>query len=253
MFALGTMLSVAGCLLAWLMFLQSGGKASMAPRLDRGPTSTVEGAVRDVGRPFEVAGRELQLVRYRFPWTYKAQQHIEVHGESFVAPVSMRPGDKVTVEVLDEEPNVSRIRGGIVYVDRSFLQPQFWLGLLAVPGALLLLGWLAGVFQLRQVLVHGDVSIGQVERVAPIPMLLPEMLRVDYTFRDHRAAFRHQRHWVRRHGELGVRLQQQLETGTFEQMPVLHDRRLPQWNRMVVPGDFAPAPIASDLTPRGVG
>ena len=61
---------------------------------------------------------------------------------------------------------------------------------MAVPGGLLLLGWLAGVFQLRHVLVHGDVTVGVVHRIVRVPLVLPEMLRVDYTFRDHRAVTR---------------------------------------------------------------
>ena len=119
--------------------------------------------------------------------------------------------------------------------------------MLAVPGALLLVGWLAGVFQLRQVLVHGDVSIGVVHRVRRLPFVLPEMVRVDYTFRDHHAKTRHNHHWVRVHGELGARLLQQHEAGRYEEMPVLHDRRLPQWNRMLLSQDFLPPPPALDV------
>jgi hypothetical protein len=252
LFALGAIGVVLGSLLAWLMFLQGGGKASLAPRLDRGPTRSVQGTVHDVGRPFAVGGRELQHVRYRFPWLYAEQQSTTGAGESFLPPGRVQRGDSVEIEVLLQEPNVSRIRGGLVYIDRAFLQPRFWLTLLVAPGALFLLGWLAGLFQLRQVLVHGDVSIGHVERVAPVRFLVPEMLRVDYTFRDHRAAIRHQRHWVRRHGDLGVRLAMLMQNDGHEDMPVLHDRRLPQWNRMVVPADFPPQAQTSKATPHGV-
>ena len=38
----------------------------------------------------------------------------------------------------------------------------------------------------------------------------------------------------------GMRLHKQQHTGWFEPMPVLHDRRLPQWNRMLLPLDFLP-------------
>jgi hypothetical protein len=55
---------------------------------------------------------------------------------------------------------------------------------------------------------------------------------------------RHGHHWVRAHGELGARLTDQAERAAFEEMPVLHDRRLPQWSRMLLPQDFLPQPDA---------
>jgi hypothetical protein len=113
---------------------------------------------------------------------------------------------------------------------------------MALPGALLLAVWLAGAFQLRQVLRHGDVSIGTVHRVRRVPFLLPEMLSVDYTFRDHHAKTRHNRHWVRAHGKLGSRLLAQMTDSRYEELPVLHDRALPQWNRLLLPADFWPQP-----------
>jgi hypothetical protein len=64
------------------------------------------------------------------------------------------------------------------------------------------------------------------------------MLAVDYTFRDHHATWRHNRHWVRMHGALGSRLRSQLQSGDYEEMPVLHDRTRPRRNRMVLPEDF---------------
>jgi hypothetical protein len=46
----------------------------------------------------------------------------------------------------------------------------------------------------------------------------------------------------------------QLASGQLEAMPVLHDRRLPQWNRMVLPQDFLPAPApASTATATDLG
>jgi len=68
--------------------------------------------------------------------------------------------------------------------------------------------------------------------------LLPEVVAVYYEFRDHHAVMRPGRHWVRAHSILGARLIHQVHTGWFEPMPVLHDRRFPQWSRMVLAGDF---------------
>lgn len=237
LFVAGVTLVVIGSLVAWLMFLQSGGKMSMGPRLQQGPRTRVVGTLRTVHPPRQVDGQLRQDVRYDFPFL-----GANLRGGCFVPAGAWYVGEPVDVDVLDDDPNVSCIPGGILHLDHDWLRARFWITAMAVPGALLLLTWLVGVFQLRHVLVHGDVSSGLVHRVVPIPYVLPEMLRVDYTFRDHRAAVRHNHHWVRAHGELGTRLLQQLQANCYEEMPVLHDRRLPQWNRMLLPADFLPPP-----------
>jgi hypothetical protein len=239
----GGALVVVGSLLAWLMFLQAGGKMSIGPRLDEGPVARVHGTLTRVDPPRRWDGRVWQNVAYRFVHDVDRQQ-VTVYGGCFVPEGAWQAGDTVPIDVLVADPNVSRVAGGVVHGDVDWLRARFWITLMAVPGGLLLLGWLAGVFQLRQVLVHGDVSVGVVHRVQRVPWVLPEMLRVDYTFRDHRACTRHNHHWARAHGELGRRLLVQAENGAFEELPVLHDRRLPQWNRLLLPTDFLPVPPA---------
>ena len=240
---IGGALAVIGGLLAWLMFLQAGGKMSMGPRLDRGPVQRVEATVTRVDPARRWDGRTWQSIAYRF--TYHADgQDLLGYGGCHVPEGPWRIDDVVPVDVLVEDPNVSRVPGGVVHLDQDWLRARFWISAMAVPGGLLLLGWLAGVFQLRQVLVHGDVSPGLVHRVVRVPWVLPEMVRVDYTFRDHHAVTRHNHHWVRAHGALGRRLLQQAATGAFEEMPVLHDRGLTQWNRMLLASDFLPSPPA---------
>lgn len=247
LFAIGGALVVAGSLLAWLMFLQSGGKMSLGPSLDRGPVSRVDGTVTAVSEPRRMEGGSWQEVRYVFRVPV-AGQVSNRDSRCFVPAGTCKVGDPVEVEVLDSNPNVTRIAGGMLHLDREWLRARFWITAMTVPGALVLLGWLAGAFQLRRVLVHGDASIGVVHRVREVPFVLPEMLRVDYTFRDHRAKTRHNHHWVRRHGELGARLLAQMQANRYEEMPVLHDRALPNWNRMLLPADFWPQP-PSDLLP----
>lgn len=239
----GGVLVVIGTLMAWLMFLQSGGKMSLGPSLDAGPVVRVPGVLRTVWpeRTFPDGSRR-QEVRYEF-----RIESSNLRGGCFVPAGDWAVGGACEVEVLADDWNVNRIRGGALHLDRDWLRARFWIAVMTVPGGLLLLGWLAGVFQLRQVLVHGDVSIGVVHRVQRVPNVLPEMLRVDYTFRDHRAATRHNRHWVRAHGALGSRLLAQLTSGRYEEMPVLHDRRFPQWNRMLLPQDFLPPPGPLDF------
>ncbi|MFY9343419.1 MAG: hypothetical protein WAT39_13060 [Planctomycetota bacterium] len=240
--ALGVLLGLVGGLVAWGMFLQSGGKFSLGPSLDRGPTARAVGKVTRVLPPVTIDGRELEDVRYDVTW-----QSMTCPGGSFVPAGRCRVGDEVPIEVLVADPNTNRIVGGILHIDRAWLRARFWLVAFAVPGGLLLLSWLAGAFQLRRVLVHGDVAVGTIHRVQLVPLLLPQMLAVDYTFRDHHATTRHNRHQVRVHGALGARLLRQMTKGHYEDMPVLHDRALPQWNRMVLPDDFLASPQPIEL------
>lgn len=241
--AIGALLSIAGALLAWLMFLQAGGKPGDQRRLENGPTKLVPGRVMAVDH---ADGRARQQVHYRFEWSDQTRQG------SSSAPVGAFLADTdIEVEVLLEEPGINAAKGTLLFVDHAWLTPRFWLGLLAVPGGLVLLGWLAGSFQLRQVLVHGDTTVGRVTAIEVVRGVLPEMLRVRYEFRDHRATLRKGSHWVRVHGELGARLLRQLRSARFESMPVLHDRRLPQWNRLMLPQDFLPQDRGTPLPANG--
>lgn len=250
--AIGSTLCVLGTLVAWLMFLQSGGKFSDTERLDRGPCERVTGTVLEVGKPFPNGGRSWRNVRYEFVWR-TAGHDLHMTGDSFVTGHEPRLGSQVEIEVLPREANVNRIVGSVRMMDRAWLHAQFWFGAVVAPGALLLLGWLAGAFQLRHVLVHGDVSIGYVIAVEPVRFVLPQMLRVDYQFRDHRAIGRRNRHWVRVHGDLGTRLRQPRRGPDIEPLPVLHDRRQPQHSRLLLPADFLPeATTPIELSENGI-
>jgi len=241
LWALGAVPTVIGVLVAWAMFLQSGGKFSLGPTLDRGPVEATTATVRRVSPPITLDGQAREEVGYELLW---GPQRIRLGGSCFMPAGSCRVGDERAAELLLADVNVHRLVGGVLHIDRDWLRARFWLRLLALPGGLLLLAWLTSMLQLRRVLVHGDVSPGLVHRVTEVPHVLPQMLRVDYTFRDHRAITRHNRHWVRRHGQLGARLLEQMASGRYEEMPVLYDRRQPNWNRMLLPQDFLrPAPI----------
>lgn len=231
-------LVVSGLLLAWLMFLQAGGKPSDQARLDHEPLETAAGRVVGVDEEFVRAGRRWQRSHYSF-----AVADGEVVGSSFGAPGAHPVGETVQIEFLRAENNVSRIAGDVLHIHVAWLEPRFWLGLLAMPGAVLLLGWTAGAFRLRHVAVHGDVSVGRIVAVEAIPLVLPQMLRVTYEFRDHRATVRRGRHWVRRRGPLGDRLAvawlaSLRPSARTEPLPVLHDRRSPDQNRLLLPLDF---------------
>ena len=256
--AIGGALVVLGCLIAWGMFLQSGGKMSDSFRLDHDPKGVVDnGHIISVKRAGTWDGRQWDEVRYSFPYTIPSETgpgvSTNLSGRSFVAAGTYAEGSRVQIEVLVDQPDVSRVLGGILAQHREWLWARFWIVTIAVPGVLLLLGSLAGLFQLRQVLVHGDVSVGRVTRVANVRFVLPEMLRVTYEFRDHHAVVRSNSHWVRLHGQLGTRLVRQMHTGWLEPMPVLHDRHRPQWNRMLLPQDFLPQSSHHVLPANGAG
>ena len=241
----GSAMVVLGSLIAWLMFLQSSARLSYGPRLAAGPTTRVTGNVVSVGNVTRFDGNDWQAIGYEFRWPSQ-QQEVTVSELGFAPAGRYRIGDTASIDVLTEDANVSCVVGGVAHMHRSWLYPRFWLGAMVVPGALTLLGWLSGLFQLRQVLVHGDVSVGRVVEVQPVPWILPEMLRVSYEFRDHRATIRRNRHWVRARGALGSRLKRG-EHG--DALPVLHDRRLPQWNRMLLPADFLHTPVEDPQLP----
>jgi hypothetical protein len=241
----GFALAIVGGLVTWMLFLAAGGKASDQRRLDAGPRALARGSVTGADAPVTWDGRQWQYTRYT--WTWNGSERI---GAAFAAAGQYPAGTAVEVEYLADEPRINRIPGTLLHVDVVWLRPETWLGAVVVPGALLLLGWLAGVFQLRHVLVHGDASIATLVEVRRVRGVLPEMLRVRYEFRDHHAVPRRGCHWVRVHSELGERLERQQTSGWFEPMPVLHDRRLPQWSRILLPADFLPA---GDATPAGIG
>ncbi|HEB53279.1 MAG TPA: hypothetical protein ENI87_08505 [bacterium] len=232
----GGAMVVLGNLIAWAMFLQSGAVLDQGPRLRRGPTGSATGEITELLPARHFDGADWCWTHYRFPWR-KDGQTMTLHGMCFVPAGTHALGDGVTVDVLLADDNVHCIRGGKLRQERRWLYARFWLGAMAVPGALILLVWAAGLFQLRRVLVHGDVSVGTVLTVTPVPWILPEMLSVRYEFRDHHARLRKNRHWVRARGALGRRLLQHGRRPD-EALPVLHDRRVPNWNRMLLPEDF---------------
>jgi len=238
--AIAAPMVILGSLIAWAMFLQSGGKFSYGPLLDAGPTRLANGTVSKVFESVQFDGQAWNDVRYQFVY-----DGTPLYGGSFVAAGEYTIDDRVQVEVLEADPNINRIVGGTLHIDRRWLHAQFWIVMLVTPGALILLGWLTGVLQLRQVLAHGDVSVGKVLDVEPVRFLLPETVRVTYEFRDHRARLRKNRHWVRARGALGQRLAEWTKAARREALPVLHDRRMPHWNRMLLPADFL-APTLDD-------
>ena len=239
--AIGGSLVVLGSLFAWLMFLSG----SPDQRLDTGPAAGVTGVVDSCEPPVTIDGVAMERVRYTFTW-----REAKRHGLSFATAGRFTAGERVQVQVLATDDNVNRITGTRMQQERMWLRAPFWLLTMAVPGLLVLIGWLAGFLLLRRVLVHGDATVGRILAIREVGHVLPEMLRVTYEFRDHRATVRQGSHWVRLHGALGARLLRQLRAEKFDSLPVLHDRRVPRWNRLILPADFLEQPAHGALRAR---
>lgn len=239
----GLLALLGGALVAWLMFLQSGGKPSDQERLERGPVTVLRGRVRDLSAH---EGLPRQQADYEFDWNGET-----FGGKASVATGSFAVGQDVEIRVLTEQPTINCVLGGVLFVDRVWLRPAFWLGVLAAPGAGLLVVWLAGFVVLRRVLEHGDATVGRVVGIHEVVLVVPEMLHVTYEFRDHRAVLRVGSHWVRMRGDLGARLLQQQRAGRFESLPVLHDRAVPRWNRLILPVDFLASPAHGAVPANG--
>jgi hypothetical protein len=226
-------MTVYGGLFTWMLFLADGAKPSDNRRLEIGPVETAAGTVTSIEPARLVDGRPHERVHYEFAFADDS-----FAGAAFALEGRYEPDDAVMVELLPREPNINRIVGTRLHVARIWLHPGLWFATMVVPGFLVFLGWLAGVLHLRHVVVHGDVGVATVLQLTRVRWVLPDTLAVRYSFRDHRAVLRHGRHWVRAHGALGQRLANWRGDGALL-MPVLHDRRFPQWSRLAVATDFA--------------
>lgn len=240
--ATGALLVVYGCLWSLMLWFAAGGKPSEQTALDLGPVATTTGRIEAVDAPVEVGDRRLFRLTYRFSWGGTDWPAFK----SFGTTPTFAVGDTVPIELLPGNPAVNRVVGTLLHVDLPILRPQAWLLVTVVPGGLMLLGWLASVFHLRRVIAYGDVGVATVTRIAPVRLVLPAVLRVDYEFKDHRAGLCRGRHWVRAHGALGVRLLRALQGCRIERVPVLHDRRHPEWSRLAQAEDFALAAATPD-------
>ncbi|MCB9876772.1 MAG: hypothetical protein H6835_04130 [Planctomycetes bacterium] len=243
--AVGGAMVVLGLLLSWAMFLQSGAMLGREALLKAGPTTEVVVRVTQVDYPRSFEGRTWDYVHYEFEHLLPgAPAPSRLSGTCFVPTGSLAVGQAANAAVLDADANVHCIDGGVLHMHRPWLYAPFWLANVVIPGGLILLAWLAGVSQLFRVLVHGDVSVATVRDVREVRWVLPPMLSVAYEFRDHRAVQRKNRHWVRVNGVLGRRLLEHLQRHHERplSLPVVHDRRFPQWNRLLLAQDFLPSP-----------
>lgn len=235
-------LAIYGGVWTWMLFLGQSGLARDGRRLDHEASIRLPARIvrvdPDIGRLPDGSAAE----RCVYEFEHRGQR---LQGQSYAAAGRHQPDTQVEIELLPHEPVISRIRGEAVHLLPAWVEPGHYLATVLVPGLLLGLAYLASVFHLRHVLVHGDAGVARVLSVRPVRGLLPEMLSVRFEFRDHRADLRRSRHWVRAHSALGTRLRAVRGDAPL-MVPVLHDRRFPQHCRLVWPDGFLRGPLPVD-------
>ncbi len=223
----GGVLAVAGGLVAWMLLLSRGVLADEAD-LDRGAVrghATVTGVQATDAR---IDGVPAERVTYSFETDDGiaiADQLCWARRDQFAA------GSVQPVEYLATRPEVNRLIGArlCLLTDRAGAVFRW----VCAPGLLLLLLWAAGVWRQQRMLAAGDVTVALPTRIERVAGIVPVTLRVHYRFRDHNARWCEGWHWVRARSELGGRL-----TAMRRELVLVHDRRRPELNRLVIASDF---------------
>jgi hypothetical protein len=162
-------------------------------------------------------------------------------GSGLVPGICLAPRGRYAVDAvavaeydpLRERDGISRLEGTRVATVPVAGALGLWLRAVVLPGALALVAWWLGVVRVRRMLQNGIVAVAEVRSLRKLRWVAPEMLRVEFAFRDQHAHVRHGRHWVRAHSALGQRLAR-----NSARLTVVHDRARPRRCRLVLPEDF---------------
>ena len=237
----GFMLFVYGGLWTLMLFFHSQGKHKDDTDLDVAASLCSGTVFRTEQIEGRIGGKRVERVHYTF--TVPSSGTLPALGPQVsdcLAEVGRYAQDAtVEVEYLPDRPQTNRIAGERIDLLGDWVSPSVRISVL--PGFLILLLYFTGALRFRHVLRHGDVAVAHVTGVRHVRFVLPEMLSVDYEFRDHRARWRSAWHWVREHSELGGRLRE----GAHE-LPVVHHRMRPWQSRLVEPGQFK-SPVSLDV------
>jgi hypothetical protein len=231
---LGVMFGVYGGLLAIMLgYASTGGLTRSDTLLDElGPNvSRAEATVvRVEPAAAHVDGAPAEYVHFEFRVGDRQVPGI------CLAPRGRYRADDVAVAEYDplrERDGISRLAGTRVVTVPVAGALGLWLRVVVLPGLLALAAWWLGVLRMRRMLQNGIVAVAEVRDVRKVRVPAPEVLRVDFQFRDHHARVRHGRHWVRAHSALGQRLAR-----NPARLTVVHDRVRPRRCRLVLPEDF---------------
>ena len=236
---LGLSMTVYGGLVALMLFYAASGKQQDDALIDIGApdlggVATAEAVVTDA----EETGAKIHgAPAERLSYTFRTERGVDFAGRSFGVAGAFRVGRFAKVDYLIDHPHINRLQQTRLCLIGDLVSPV--LGLVVLPGLLLLLLWLQGALDLKRMMENGDAAVAHVDEVEHVGYVVPVMLRVRYRFRDTRAAWRQGVHWVRARSPLGVRLE-----GGSDRPVVLHDRVHPQHSRLVTSADFVAAPSA---------
>jgi hypothetical protein len=232
---LGTMFGVYGGLLAIMLgYASTGGLSSSDTLLDElgDNVPTARATVTQV-EPADalVFGQPAEYVHFEFP----AGSPSAVKGICRAPRQMFAVQDVAVVEYYParERDGISRLKGTRVATVPVAGALGLWLRAVVLPGLVALVLWWLGVLQMRRMLQNGIVAVAEVRALRKVRLVAPEMLRVEFQFRDHHARVRTGHHWVRAHSALGQRLAR-----NPARLTVVHDRARPRRCRLVLPEDF---------------
>ncbi len=224
---LGVTLALYGGLWTLMFYFASGGKPQDDIRLTRDAVQT-QGQVDELElRKVDFRGQALDQVFYSFP----GPGGFPEKGKCFVPADSLRVGETITVEFLPANPHINRALGGRIGLLPNYVSLGFWI--LVLPGILCLLYWFTVVLRLRHLLSSGDVAVAEILDLRLLPLIIPNMLDVHYSFRDRSAQLRTGGHWARERSLLGQRLRE-----GSNRLAVIHQRKNPRRSRLVCPAEF---------------
>src|SRR5687767_10432850 len=173
--------AVYGGVITLMFFYAWGGQPADDALLDR-LGSRADGTIIEV-EPRDAPATAPQMARVRYQFQTAPARTMD--GEMYLPATKYTVGAPVDVDFVADRPHVNRIVGERLSRLRNVSQPLWrWF---VMPGLAALVLWLLGVLRTRHLLRHGDVGIADLRDVRPLPFVLPGMLRVTYSFRDHRA------------------------------------------------------------------
>lgn len=233
---LGFLLVIYGGAIGLMFLFHRQGKAQDDRDLDAHARRAMGKVVAILPLPDDPRYAGLQRVEHEFPVPFGANRYGPQRqpGSSFVAGRKLRVGDPVEIEYLQLHTEVSRVVGGHISLAPDLLDPH--LRYVLLPGVLCTLAWAWFVLRARRLLGNGDATVGDLLAVRPIPVCIPDMVRVHYSFRDRTAHLRTGSHWVRAHGRLMRWLDRQKDSS--HSLIVVHDRKDARRSRLAVPEDF---------------
>jgi hypothetical protein len=222
---LGGLALLDGVILAVVLGVVAGGVLPFDDlRLDEA-TGRADGIVTSVETTSPDLGREtLHRVHFRFRRPGGGDQA----GTCYASGSAPDPGALVTIEFLADDPATCRIQG----TTRAGLGRlgSLLIGLVALPGFVLLAVWWRGVLRLRALLRSGRATLATVSSPGAGA---GSAGRVELEFTDGRGAPHRVGQWVRAASPLG----RALAAGARE-VVVVHDEVEPARARAVTPQDF---------------